>query len=341
VIEAEQVVNATGAWSAEVSAMAGVSIDMLCSKGTLLVTHHRLTTRVVNRLRPPSDGDILVPGGTVSILGTTSVRIKALDQIRPTVEEVDLIVKEGAAMLPVLETSRYIRAYAGVRPLLSSNAESDDRTVGRGFNLLDHTLDGLDNFLSIPGGKLTTYRLMAEKTADAVCERLGVSSPCLTRKVPLPSTRRSSWTTPGLAPRVWLKENDPEDLMLCECEMVPRSVIDSVMEAGYSQKGAPSLRGISLRTRMGKGQCQGTFCGFRVAAYISERGQPSPEHGLVGLAEFLRDRWRGEIPVLWGSQLVQAELKEAVYCGLCDLDLWTTLTEENHQPHALIRTSNL
>jgi glycerol-3-phosphate dehydrogenase len=324
VIEAEQVVNATGAWTAEVSAMAGASVDMLYSKGTLLVTDRRLTGRVVNRLRPPSDGDILVPAGTVSILGTTSVRIAALDQIRPTVKEVDLIVKEGARMLPLLETSRYIRAFAGVRPLLSPKAECDDRTVGRGFNLLDHTSAGLENFLSIPGGKLTTYRLMAEKTADRVCERLGVSSPCLTRKVPIPSTQSSSWTTPGLAPRVWLKKNDPEDLMLCECEMVPSSVIESVMDACHSQKGTPTLRAISLRTRMGKGQCQGTFCGFRVAAYMHDRGQPPSDNGLAGLLEFLRDRWRGEIPVLWGSQLVQAELKEALYCGLCELDSWLT-----------------
>jgi len=323
-IEAEQVVNATGAWTAEVSAMAGASVDLLYSKGTLLVTDRRLTGRVVNRLRPPSDGDILVPAGTVSILGTTSVRIGALDQIRPTVNEVDLIVNEGARMLPVLETSRYIRAYAGVRPLLSPKAECDDRTVGRGFTLLDHTSAGLENFLSIPGGKLTTYRLMAEKTADRVCERLGVSSPCLTRTVPVPSTQSSSWTTPGLAPRVWLKKNDPEDLMLCECEMVPSSVIDSVMEACLSQKGAPTLRAISLRTRMGKGQCQGTFCGYRVASHMHDSGQPPPDNGLAGLLEFLRDRWRGEIPVLWGSQLIQAELKEALYCGLCELDSWLT-----------------
>jgi glycerol-3-phosphate dehydrogenase len=50
----------------------GRAIPMLCSQGTLLVTHERMTRRVVNPLRPPGNGDILVPGGTVSILGTTS-----------------------------------------------------------------------------------------------------------------------------------------------------------------------------------------------------------------------------------------------------------------------------
>lgn len=113
IIEAEQVVNAAGVWVREVSALAGISIDMLYSKGSLLVTDNRLTKRVINRLRRPADGDILVPGGTDSILGTTSVRIKSLDKICPSIEEVNLIVREGAAMLPILETTRYIRAYAG------------------------------------------------------------------------------------------------------------------------------------------------------------------------------------------------------------------------------------
>ena len=69
-------------------------------------------------LRASSNADILVPGGTVSILGTTPVRIDSLDDIRPTVQEMDFIVGEGAQMIPALETTRYIRAYAGVRPLL-------------------------------------------------------------------------------------------------------------------------------------------------------------------------------------------------------------------------------
>jgi glycerol-3-phosphate dehydrogenase len=119
-IEADQVVNAGGAWAGEVAALAGGRIDLLYSKGSLLITHHRIARRVINRLRPSSDADILVPGGTVSILGTTSVKIDALDNIRPTIEEIDYIVEGASAMVPALQTTRYIRAYAGVRPLIGS-----------------------------------------------------------------------------------------------------------------------------------------------------------------------------------------------------------------------------
>jgi len=190
IVEAEQVVNAAGVWVREVASLAGISIDILYSKGSLLVTDNRLTKRVINRLRRPADGDILVPGGTASILGTTSVRIKSLDEICPTIEEVDLIVDEGAAMLPILETTRYIRAYAGVRPLIGAQGEIDDHSVSRRFALLDHVQNGLENFATIPGGKLTIYRFMAEKDGGS-----GLSAAWSLK--PLPHENRATPFHPG------------------------------------------------------------------------------------------------------------------------------------------------
>jgi len=107
-VEAQQVVNASGAWAKTVAALAGCPMDLLYSKGSLLITHNRLTQKVINRLRPSSNADILVPGGTVSILGTTSIRIEDLDAIYPTVKEIDFILEEGSAMIPALEKTRYI-----------------------------------------------------------------------------------------------------------------------------------------------------------------------------------------------------------------------------------------
>jgi len=319
-VEVAQVVNAAGSWAGEVAALAGIHIPLLFSKGTLVVTDSRLTHRVVNRLRPPGNGDILVPGGTVSILGTTSVRIDTLDQVYPTIEEVDLMVEEGAAMIPMLEGARYIRAYAGVRPLIRQESGGDDRSVSRGFALLDHTKEGFENFATIPGGKLTTYRLMAEKTADLVCDRLGVSAPCQTRTRPLPASLSGRWTEPGLGPRLWLKQETGDDPLLCECEMISKSMIDHVIDAIRTQKATPSLRAISLRSRMGKGPCQGTFCGRRVLAHLYEQGHFEGDEGLDLLRDFFQERWKGERPILWGGQLIQAELKEALYEGLLGLN---------------------
>lgn len=315
-VEAEQVVNAAGAWSGEVAAMAGASIPMVYSKGTLLVTHTRITQRVVNRLRQPSNADILVPGGTVSLVGTTSVKMKSLDGVHPTVEEVDLIVKEESEMVPVLESTRYLRAYAGVRPLVGAQDEKDSRSVSRDITLLDHEQDGLENLTTITGGKFTTYRIMAEKTANLVCRRLGISKPCRTRTEPLPSTSACKWTETGIAPQDWIGRHDPDDLLLCECEMVPQSAVDRLVSSIRQRTDKPDLEAMGLRSRIGKGPCQGTFCSVKVASHLYDRGEFRSTAGLANMREFLRGRWRGQHPILWGNQLVQAELMEAMHCGL-------------------------
>ena len=321
IIRAEQVVNATGAWAGEIAALAGARIKMVCSKGSLMVTHNRITDRVVNRLRASANADILVPGGTVSILGTTSIRINNLNQVYPTIEEVDAMIGEAVKMIPTMETVRYIRAYAGVRPLVGSDAAGDDRAISRSYTLIDHAADGLENFVTISGGKLTTYRLMAEKAADLVCSRMGILKPCLTRTEPLPETQPAKWTQPGLAPRLWMEKHDPQDLLLCECEMVPRSVVDTIVDSILKQDGQPDIKAIALRSRVGKGACQGTFCGVRVTAYLSDQGHLKPGMSLSDLKAFLNQRWYGQYPTLWDKQLVQSELTEALHCGLFGLEL--------------------
>jgi glycerol-3-phosphate dehydrogenase len=322
IIKAQQVVNASGAWAKAVAALANCYIDLLYSKGSLLVTHNRLTHRVINRLRPSSNADILVPGGTVSILGTTSIRIENLDAVHPTVKEVDLIVGEGSAMIPELEKTRYIRAYAGVRPLIGTESNGDDRSISRSFMLMDHEESGLCNFATITGGKLTTYRLMAEKTADLVCSRLGVQKPCLTGIKPLPSSRITKWTKPGITPKLWIKHHAPEDVLLCECEMVPKSVVNSLIQSIYEQNGKPDLKALGLRSRIGKGACQGTFCGLRIAAYLYDMDVLTSKEGLEDMKAFISERWRGIRPLLWDTPLIQAELQEALYCGLLGIELY-------------------
>ncbi|MBC2709651.1 MAG: anaerobic glycerol-3-phosphate dehydrogenase subunit A [Desulfosarcina sp.] len=320
-VHADQIVNATGAWAGEVAAMAGAHINMVYSQGCLIVSQMRIGERVINRLRKAADADILVPAGTVSIFGTTSKRIDAPDRCRPTTAEIDAMIDDGMAMVPKLVDTRYIRAYAGVRPLVRSGNGSDDRAVSRGYSLLGHEADGLDNFITITGGKLTTYRLMAEKTADLVCRRLGNSTPCRTAKDPLPASSEARYTEPGLTPKMWFKKNDPSDLLLCECEMVPTSVFNEIA-AFLTQNGhRPGLREMGQRSRVGKGPCQGSFCSLRMAAHMYNEGMLKDGEGIDELKDFLNERWRGMQPLLWGPAVSQAELQEALHCGLLGLDV--------------------
>ena len=321
VIEVQQVVNATGPWAGQVASLAGLSIPIIYSKGTLLVTQTRVTKSVINRLRPPSDGDIVSPGGTVSLVGTTSVGLDAPSPCRPTLSEVDLLVDEAASMVPVLADMRYVRAFAGVRPLLAEEKVTDGRTLSRGFVVMNHEEEGLSNLVTVTGGKITTFRLMAEKTADLVCSRLGVKAPCRTRTVPLASAEINQWTEPGLAPRIWLKQPNPKEPLLCECEMVPLSAVDQIIDQLKAKGETLNLSAIGLRSRVGRGSCQGAFCGFRMSAHLYERNEVKSDQGLIQLRQFLERRWHGLRPVLWGPQLAQEELQEALHCGLFGLEV--------------------
>ncbi|MBR9985004.1 MAG: anaerobic glycerol-3-phosphate dehydrogenase subunit A [Desulfosarcina sp.] len=323
-VHADQIVNATGAWAGEVAAMAGSRINMVYSQGSLMISQMRLGERVLNRLRQPADADILMPGGTVSIFGTTSKRIDAPDQCRPTTAEIDAMIDDGVAMVPKLANTRFIRAYAGVRPLVRSGNGSDDRAVSRGFSLLDHESDGLENFITITGGKLTTSRLMAEKTANLVCRRLGNDSPCRTSVEPLPASSEAQYTEPGLTPKMWFKKNDASDLLLCECEMVSTSVFNEIAASLTNNGHRPGLREMGQRSRVGKGPCQGSFCSLRMAAHMYNEGMLKDSEGIGELKAFLNERWRGMQPLLWGPAVSQAELQEALHCGLLGLDVSET-----------------
>lgn len=319
-VEPELVINAAGAWAGGLAAKAGVKVNMLYSKGSLLVTQHRLAERVINRLRKPTDGDIIVPGGAVSVIGTTSVRLDSPDAIFPEIDEIDGIIEEAAAMAPGLQNARFIRAYCGVRPLISSDDADDDRSVSRGFALIDHSADEIENFITITGGKLTTYRLMAEKASDLACKRLGVSAPCVTAIENLTSETDEVWTEPNRAAIEWLGNRDPRDFILCECEMVSKGVVEKIIEESLGADESPTMMDIGLRSRVGKGPCQGAFCGLRLAAHLYAVGALSGGRGLEHLRIFIEGRWRGLKPLLWGLPLAQFELQEALHCGLFGLE---------------------
>ena len=321
VIRARQYVNASGAWAMNIARLAGCSdVRLLYSKGTLLVSNDRMARHVINRLRPPGDGDILVPGGTVSLLGTTSGRTDDLENVVPTVSEIDRNIREGAAMIPALAAARYIRAFSRVRPLLETAASTNDRAATRGFALFEHASQGLTNLCSITGGKLTTFRLMAEKASDLVAARLGNDQACETASIPLPDGETSRWTEPGAARKRWYPAHKPDDMILCECEMVPQSAIDQIVAGAPGAGEEMTLEAIALRSRVGKGPCQGSFCGIRICSYLYDQGHYRDATGLRHLRAFFDERFKGQRTVIWGQQAAQMELAEALHCGLLGLD---------------------
>jgi glycerol-3-phosphate dehydrogenase len=316
-VHADFVVNAAGAWADQIARLADLSIELELSKGSMVVCNRRLSHRVIHRCRPPSDGDIVVPNHTVSVLGTTSVKTGNMNS--PAVEpwEVSFLIEETSKMLPCLLEARYIRAYAGVRPLLKSGSGQGSRKLSRGFVLLDHARrDGVKNFITITGGKLITYRLMAEKTVDLICEKMELDVPCKTHVTPLSEPKGRATGRGGYLGRLG-KEADKRDAeIICDCEFITRGELEEALE-GLSIKG---LRETLHRTRLAKGTCQGAFCSYRLLGMLHDMDVVEKINLNAQLRGFLEERWRGIRPVLWGEQLREHQLIEEIYLGILNLD---------------------
>jgi len=186
-VEAEYVVNAAGAWGGTVAAMAGLDVSMAPARGVMVSVDYDGVDPVLNRCRDPDDGDIVLPHEHEAVLGTTSVPVSDPDDYEQADWEIERSIEECAAMVPAVADAAIERTWWGVRPLYEPDESGGDRRgISRGFFLLDHAEDGVENVASIVGGKLTTYRQMAEATADLVCERLGVDADCETGERRLP-----------------------------------------------------------------------------------------------------------------------------------------------------------
>lgn len=310
-------VNAAGIWGAGIAEMAGAHIGMLPAKGSLLVFGHRVADMVVNRCRKPANADILVPGDVVSVIGTTSDKVPfdQCDDMRVTKEEVELLLREGCKLVPSLATTRIIRAYAGVRPLVASDDDPSGRNVSRGIVLLDHSKrDGIFGFITITGGKLTSYRLMAEKTTDLLCSKLGVERTCQTAVLPLPGSEKEkrkpshSVVVEAAFGRQGTRVAEMDfsgkgSELVCECEQVSRA------EIAYAVKelNVKTLDDLRRRTRVGMGTCQSTFCLRKAAAVLAEELLGTPDKADALLKDFIQERWKGIMPVCWGDQLREAE----------------------------------
>jgi glycerol-3-phosphate dehydrogenase len=309
-------VNAAGIWGMSIMEKAGITVGMFPSKGALLIFAHRVNRMVLNRCRKPANADILVPGNTVSIIGTTSTRVPLEDCNNPQVtpDEVDLLIGEGVKLSPTLAETRILRAFAGVRPLVSADSDPSGRSISRGAVCLDHAKrDGMEGLVTITGGKLTTYRLMAEMATDMVCRKLGIHSRCQTAWTPLPGAEGHSfketadtiWRTPGNQPE---KTDIYGNALVCECENISVGEI----QAAIQHLGAGSLVDLRRRTRMGMGTCQGELCGCRAARILAgEAG--TPEKAMDDLRSFMAERWKGIYPIAWGDALREAEYTQWVY----------------------------
>jgi glycerol-3-phosphate dehydrogenase len=192
VAKADLVVNAAGPWVDRLLARAPFSSPPLIggTKGSHIVVAP-FAGAPANAIYVEAQSDarplFIIPWNNNYLIGTTDVCFEDdPDEVRSEPWEVDYLLAETNLAFPDARLTREcIRfTYSGVRPLPRARAKHEQNITRRHF-IREHLQ--ANNLLSIVGGKLTTYRKLAEECVDLIFRKLGKRSPpCMTANEVLP-----------------------------------------------------------------------------------------------------------------------------------------------------------
>jgi len=268
VVRARVYVNAAGPWVDRVAALAGPPVRLSPTKGVHLVLP-RLTRQHGVFFQSQRDGRIifLVPWLDCSLLGSTDTDF-AGDPATAATEpaDVEYLLRELRRIMPDARVSEsdIITTFAGVRPLLHSEGRPSARS--REERIVWHR----PNFVSVAGGKYTTYRAVAEKVVD----RLSPAR-CRTAITPLPQ---------HCPPAAGEKVAD-----------VPE-VHTSDIEHACRQEMAVTLSDVMRRrTPLALSRQGGRDVAERVAGIMARELGWSEEHARRQVEEYLTERKRGTL----------------------------------------------
>ena len=174
-LRARVVVNATGVWADRLARLSDASAPrrLRPSKGIhIVVPSEKLNNRTAVLI--PSLGEqrflFVIPWLGRTLIGTTDTDYDGeLDDPAATREETSRVLQSAARMFPgaALSESDCISAFAGLRPLVGS-----DKAATANLSRKEELFESESGLITIIGGKLTTYRRMAERAVDLATRRL-------------------------------------------------------------------------------------------------------------------------------------------------------------------------
>ncbi len=196
-VHGKVIINAAGPWVDEVLKLAKpvVSDKIGGTKGTHIIV--RKFDDGPNRalyVEARKDGRpfFIIPWQKdYYLIGTTDTRYDAdLDKVVPTDEEIQYLIEETNHVLPgaKLDREKVLFSYAGIRPLPNEEGKKPGE-ITRKHIIFDHGRnEGIENVVSIIGGKITTFRNLAEEAVDYAVKQFDLNARrgCTTRNTPLP-----------------------------------------------------------------------------------------------------------------------------------------------------------
>ena len=328
---ARVVVNATGPWSPEVSAMAGVEVKLRPAKGIHIVYPHRISNFSISAESIDGRDLLMVAHAGFTLLGTTDDDFYGdLDSVEVTEDEVDYLLQGFERVFPAIRLYRPVRTTTGVRPTLYKWRTYED-SLSRRYEVIDHAAQGVDGFVSIAGGKLSMYRLMAEETSDVVARKLGQQVPGTTASRPLPGNESDPEPASELARRCGVPalavvklqgrhgshaervlDEGQTSRILCRCEPVTEAEL--VYAARHEQ--VRSLADAFRRVGIAAGPCAGAACVLRAAEVIGRELGWSAAQRFDAARDFVRGAWLGRAPIIANAGWAQEELAQGAMRGL-------------------------
>ena len=321
------VVNATGPWSPAFAAMAGQDVRLRPAKGIHIVYDRRLSNFAISGESIDGRDLLVVPHGPITVVGTTDDDFYGdLDHVDVLPDEVDYLLQGVERVFPEIRRHRPVRATSGVRPTLHQWRLNED-DLSRRYEVIEHP--AAPGLVTVTGGKLSMYRLMAEETADAVARTLGVEARSSTARTPLPGSAgeapppvelaREHGITALSASRMLkrhgvraasvLAEGARAGRLACRCE----ALAEAELVYGARHEQVASLADAFRRVGLAAGPCVGTACLERAAEVVGRELGWSAAQRSEAVAEHRRAAWLGRAPLLNHLGWAQEELARGLH----------------------------
>jgi len=186
-IHARAVINCTGAWNLRHTHQLGIHAPTRPGKGVHVVYDRCISNYAI--ITEAIDGRqmFIAPHQNESWIGTTDDDyFSSPDELTAHPDEIEYLVSAVERVFPAIRHYRYCSTLVGLRPTIYEWGKTED-VLSREHMILEHSDEGYKGVFSMIGGKLASYRIMAQELSDQVCMYLNqTQTRCQTHQLPLP-----------------------------------------------------------------------------------------------------------------------------------------------------------